>query len=159
MAQAFIGLGANLGNAAQTVSDAAQRLAILAGTQLVAVSPLYRSAPVGYADQPDFVNAVAAIETDLTPYALLDGLLAIEQHFGRERSFRNAPRTLDMDLLLYDQLVLHDERLTLPHPRMLERSFVLLPLADIAPDWPLSGAQTATTLAAACDQSGLQRIE
>lgn len=156
--RAFVGLGANLGDAAQTVSAAMQQLASLPETTLLACSSLYRSAPVGYLDQPDFVNAVAAIETDLAPHALLDGLLAIEQHFGRARSFRNAPRTLDMDLLLFGDQQLDDERLSVPHPRMRDRSFVLLPLAEIAPDLLLPDGTALGPLALACDQTGLSRI-
>lgn len=156
---AYIGLGANLGEAAATVRAAMASLAELPDTRLLACSPCYRSAPVGYLDQPDFVNAVAGIATTLPPHAVLDALLAFEQRFGRERSFRNAPRTLDMDLLLYGDTVLHDARLTVPHPRMVERSFVLLPLHDIAPDLRLPDGRTLATLVAACDQTGLQRID
>jgi 2-amino-4-hydroxy-6-hydroxymethyldihydropteridine diphosphokinase len=153
---AYIGLGANLGDAADSVTAAMLALGELPHTRLLARSALYRSAPVGYADQPDFINAVAAIETDLAPHALLDGLLAIEHRFGRERSFRNAPRTLDLDLLLYGDVVLHDARLTVPHPRMVERAFVLLPLAEIAPDLALPAGGRVDALAASIDRTGLQ---
>lgn len=146
--RAYIGLGANLGDAGATVTAAMAALAHLPGTTLAACSPLYRSAPVGYLDQPDFVNAVAAIDTELAPHAVLDGLLAIEQEFGRRRSFRNAPRTLDLDLLLYGELELHDERLTVPHPRMHQRAFVLVPLAGIAPALALPGHGPVAALAA-----------
>ncbi|HEY9104100.1 2-amino-4-hydroxy-6-hydroxymethyldihydropteridine diphosphokinase [Chitinimonas sp.] len=157
--RAFIGLGANLGDAQATVRAAMAALGELPQTRLVATSSLYRSAPVGYLDQPDFINAVAAIDTELAPHALLDGLLGIEQVHGRQRSFRNAPRTLDMDLLLYGERQLHDERLTVPHPRMLERGFVLLPLAEIAAGLQLPDGRALATLTAGCDQTGLQRIE
>jgi 2-amino-4-hydroxy-6-hydroxymethyldihydropteridine diphosphokinase len=154
--RAYIGLGANLGDAAESVAAAMQALADLPHTRLLAQSALYRSAPVGYLDQPDFVNAVAAIETTLAPHALLDGLLGIEQQFGRNRSFRNAPRTLDLDLLLYGDAVLHDARLTVPHPRMTERAFVLLPLADIAPALVLPGGSQVAELAARIDRAGIR---
>lgn len=156
---AYVGLGANLGDAQATVRAAMAALAELPQTRLLAASSLYRSAPVGYLDQPDFINAVAAIETELAPHALLDGLLSIEQQHGRQRSFRNAPRTLDMDLLLYGERQLHDERLTVPHPRMLERAFVLLPLAQLAPGLQLPDGHALAALVAACDQTGLHRIE
>ncbi|GAB3242316.1 2-amino-4-hydroxy-6-hydroxymethyldihydropteridine diphosphokinase [Chitinimonas naiadis] len=156
---AYIGLGANLGDAAGTVRAATAALGELPQTRLLACSSLYRSAPVGYLDQPDFINAVAAIETGLSPHALLDGLLAIEQTHGRERSFRNAPRTLDMDLLLYGEALLHDDRLTVPHPRMIERGFVLLPLLEIAPELMLPGAIPLAALLGQVDQTGLSRIQ
>ncbi|QDQ27421.1 2-amino-4-hydroxy-6-hydroxymethyldihydropteridine diphosphokinase [Chitinimonas arctica] len=155
---AYIGLGANLGEAAETVAAAMLRLDQLPATRLLASSSLYGSAPVGYLDQPDFINAVAAVETGLEPHALLDGLLAIEQHFGRLRSFRNAPRTLDMDLLLFGVLQCHDERLTLPHPRMLERAFVLLPLAEIAAELRLPDGRRLSELVAAGEWTGIKRL-
>ncbi|PHV10279.1 2-amino-4-hydroxy-6-hydroxymethyldihydropteridine diphosphokinase [Chitinimonas sp. BJB300] len=156
--RAYIGLGANLGDAAGTVQAAMLGLATLPTTQLVTASSFYRSAPVGYVDQPDFINAVAAIDTDLEAHLLLDGLLALEQLFGRERSFRNAPRTLDLDLLLYGDAVMHDKRLTLPHPRMQDRSFVLLPLHEIAAKLQFPDGTALATLVAACDQTGLKRL-
>lgn len=103
-------------------------------TRVVKRSSLYRTAPVGYANQPDFINAVAQLETGLPAERLLDELQALEARHGRRRSFPNAPRTLDLDLLLYGRLVLKTDRLTLPHPRMREREFVLIPLREIAPD-------------------------
>ncbi|MEH6460934.1 2-amino-4-hydroxy-6-hydroxymethyldihydropteridine diphosphokinase [Chitinimonas sp. JJ19] len=155
---AYIGLGANLGDAAATLEAAMQRLGSLPGTRLLQRSSFYRSAPVGYLDQPDFTNAVAAIETELAPHAVLDGLLAIEQHFGRQRSFRNAPRTLDMDLLLYGETVCHDDRLTLPHPRMAARGFVMLPLLEIAPTIQLPGLGDGAALLAKLDTCDLERL-
>ena len=132
--RAYIGLGANLGeDLAATLQQALQQLAALPQTQLVAVSSAWRSAPVE-AQGPDFLNAVAALDTELVPLALLDALQAIEQAHGRERPYRNAPRTLDLDLLLYGTLQLDSERLTLPHPRLGERAFVLRPLLEIAPE-------------------------
>ncbi len=154
---AYVGLGANLGDAAETVSAAITSLGQMADTRLIGQSSLYRSAPVGYVDQPDFINAVAAIETALTPHALLDSLMSIEADFGRQRTFRNAPRTLDLDVLLYGDEVLHDEHLTVPHPRMLERAFVLVPLAELAPALSLPDGRTVASLATACDQTGLAK--
>lgn len=130
---AYVGLGANLGDAEANVRQAAQHLAAVAGVRQVILSPLYRSAPVD-ASGPDFVNAVAAVWTDLEPEALLDALQAIETRQGRERPYRNAPRTLDLDLLLHGDAVRSTPRLTLPHPRLHERAFVLRPLLDLAPD-------------------------
>ena len=137
MHKAFIALGSNLaGNLdspASQVARALQAISQLPKTQLIKQSSLYKTAPVGYDAQPDFINAVAEIATTLTPQHLLEKLLEIEQTFGRERPFANAPRVLDLDLLLYDDLILHTNSLTLPHPRMHLRGFVLLPLAEIAP--------------------------
>ncbi|MFP5409662.1 MAG: 2-amino-4-hydroxy-6-hydroxymethyldihydropteridine diphosphokinase [Gammaproteobacteria bacterium] len=136
---ATIGLGANLDDPAAQVEYALAELDRLPATRLVARSPLYASAPVGYVDQPDFINAVAQVETGLAPRALLAALLDIEHRHGRERSFRNAPRTLDLDLLLYGTARFHEPGLELPHPRMHERAFVLRPLLDIAPDTAIPG--------------------
>jgi len=129
----FIGLGANLGDAAATVRDAFDALATLPGTCCVARSSLYRSAPVD-ATGPDFVNAVAELRTELEPEALLCALHDIEASFGRERPYRHAPRTLDLDLLLFGKRCIDTPELTLPHPRWTERAFVVVPLAEIAPE-------------------------
>lgn len=129
----FVGLGGNLGDAKRTVLDALASLAELPHSRLVAVSSLYRSAPVD-AGGPDFINAVAELTTDLSPLQLLRALQAIEQAAGRERPFRNAPRTLDLDLLLFGQRVLDTPALTLPHPRLHLRAFVLQPLLELAPE-------------------------
>jgi 2-amino-4-hydroxy-6-hydroxymethyldihydropteridine diphosphokinase len=131
--QAFIGVGANLGDAAHAVRQALQALGSLPQTRLLASSALYASAPVD-ACGPDFINAVAQLETTLHAPALLFAVQQLEQQAGRERPYRNAPRTLDVDVLLYGSAVMHSPQLTLPHPRMTERAFVLLPLAEIAPD-------------------------
>jgi 2-amino-4-hydroxy-6-hydroxymethyldihydropteridine diphosphokinase len=131
---AFIAIGSNLSTPASQVIRAFQAIEKLPKTKLVKQSSLYKTAPVGYDNQPDFINAVAEVDTALAPQELMSELLLIEQTFGRERPFPNAPRILDLDLLLYDDLVLHTEMLTLPHPRMHTRAFVLLPLAEIAPD-------------------------
>ena len=126
-------LGANLGDAAQTLRDALQTLARTPGIRLVKASSLYRTAPIG-ASGPDYVNAVAQIATTLTAPALLAALQTMETDAGRERPHRNAPRTLDLDLLLYGSARIHSPRLTVPHPRMWERAFVLVPLAEVAPE-------------------------
>lgn len=128
----FVGLGANLGDAQATLAQAVQGLAALAGTQVVAVSSIYRSAPVD-AQGPDFYNAVAELRTTLTPFEMLHALQALEQAHGRERPFHHAPRTLDLDLLFYGDRVLNGPALTLPHARLHERAFVLWPLAELAP--------------------------
>lgn len=147
---ATIGLGANLDDPAAQVEFALAELDRLPATKLLARSRLYASAPVGYVDQPDFINAVAQVETALAPRALLAALLDIEHRHGRERSFRNAPRTLDLDLLLYGAAHFHEEGLTLPHPRMHERGFVLLPLLEIAPDTVIPGRGRAAGWLAGC---------
>ena len=130
---AYIALGSNLEGPAAQVNAGFAALAALPATRVTARSSLYRSAPVGYADQPDFINAVAALETRLAPRALLEALLAIERSRGRIRDFPNAPRTLDLDVLLYGDLELREPGLVIPHPRLHERAFVLVPLAEIAP--------------------------
>ena len=129
---AYVGVGANLGEAARTVDRAISQVKGLPRCELAARSSLYRSAPVG-ADGPDFINAVIAIETRMPAMELLSGLKGIENLAGRERPFPNAPRTLDLDLLLYGQVILDSDELAVPHPRMWERAFVLVPLAEIAP--------------------------
>jgi 2-amino-4-hydroxy-6-hydroxymethyldihydropteridine diphosphokinase len=129
----FVGLGANLGDARCTLADATAALAVLPGTRLVASSALYGSAPVD-AQGPDFVNAVVELATELEPPALLQALLHIEQGHGRQRPYRHAPRTLDLDLLLYGQRVVEAPALTLPHPRLHARAFVLRPLLELAPE-------------------------
>ena len=158
LATAYIALGANLEDPAAQVRAGLAALAALPQTRLIARSSLYRSAPVGYADQPDFVNAVAAVQTALAPRALLDALLAIERAHGRVRSFANAPRQLDLDVLLYDDLQLHEPGLTVPHPRMHERAFVLLPLAEIAPRCVVPGRGAVADLLRAVDSAGVTRL-
>ncbi len=130
--KAFVGLGANLGDADAALADALRRLAALPGTRVVRASAVYRTAPID-SHGPDYRNAVAELDTALAAHALLDALQAIEQAHGRERPYRNAPRTLDLDLLLYGDGVIDDARLTVPHPRLHERAFVLVPLLEIAP--------------------------
>lgn len=139
METAFIALGSNLQEPQRQLQAGFAALACLPDTQLIAQSSLYRSAPVGYLNQPDFVNAVAAIRTALSPRALLDALLVIEREHGRVREFANAPRTLDLDIVLYGERVIHEPGLSVPHPRMHERAFVMVPLAQIAPDATVPG--------------------
>ena len=154
----YIGLGANLNDPAAQIAQAFDELARIAGTRLVARSSLYASSPVGYLDQPDFINAVAQLETTLAPRALLAALLDIEQRHGRERGFRNAPRTLDLDLLLYGAAHFHEDHLSLPHPRLTERAFVLLPLTEIAPDLVIPGKGRATDWLASCAGQPVARL-
>jgi 2-amino-4-hydroxy-6-hydroxymethyldihydropteridine diphosphokinase len=133
VATAFVGIGANLGDPVRAVQDAIAQLARLPGTRLSKASSLYSSAPYD-AGGPDYVNAVAQLETSLPPLELLDRLQLLEAFAGRERPYRNAPRTLDLDILLYGEERIDSERLVVPHPRMPQRAFVLAPLAEIAPD-------------------------
>ena len=148
---ACVALGANLGDAVGTVQQALRDVAGLPETQLVKASSLYRSAPYE-AQGPDFINAVALVNTQFSPLALLHALQALELQRGRERPYVNAPRTLDLDVIFYGDVVLETPELTLPHPRWHERAFVLLPLAEVWPE-----GVSATQLAAVKDQS-IQRI-
>ena len=131
--RAYVALGANLGDARATLAAARDALAALPGTKLAAVSSWWRTAPVD-AVGPDFLNGVAALDTTLEPQQLLEALQAIELRHGRTRAHRNAPRTLDLDLLLYGDEHLSSDRLTVPHPRIGERAFVLAPLLEVAPE-------------------------
>jgi 2-amino-4-hydroxy-6-hydroxymethyldihydropteridine diphosphokinase len=143
---AFVGLGSNLGDRLAALDGALAALAALPATRLVARSSYYESAPLD-ASGGDYLNAVARLRTSLAPLALLRALLAVEARHGRERPFANAPRTLDLDLLLYGDIALQTEQLTLPHPRLHERAFVLMPLAEIAPDLLLPSYGTVGALA------------
>jgi 2-amino-4-hydroxy-6-hydroxymethyldihydropteridine diphosphokinase len=156
---AFIGLGSNLANPATQVLQAMQALGGLPETSVVARSALYRSAPVGYLEQPDFINAVVKVETRLAPLALLQALLALEQENGRTREFQNAPRTLDLDVLLYDDLQHHEHGLTIPHPQMHRRAFVLQPLLEIAPDCVIPGVGAAAVAIVQCKNQQLERLD
>ena len=154
--RAFVALGSNLDDPASHVRQAFDELARLPSCRLLTHSALYRSAPVGRLDQPDFINAVAQIETDLAPHDLLKALLEIEHSHGRVREYPNAPRTLDLDMLIYDDLQCDERGLILPHPRMHQRAFVLQPLLEIAPDCRIPGRGAVIELLAAC---GGQRVE
>lgn len=133
-AQCTIALGSNLGDSLNIVENAVQILAQTPGMKLISCSNWYRTAPIG-PPQPDYINGCALFQVQLTPLEILERLLAIENQFGRERREHWGARTLDLDLLLYDDLVLNTPHLQLPHPRMHERAFVLVPLAEIAPNW------------------------
>ncbi len=150
--RAYVGLGANLGDGAATLRAVLAEIAALPGVRACRASPFYRSAPV-QASGPDFINAVAELDTTLAPLELLDALQALEQRHGRERPYKNAPRTLDLDLLLYDGQRIDTPRLTLPHPRLHERAFVLYPLRDLAPGLQLPQGSYADLLRAAGDQA------
>jgi len=155
----FVGLGANLGEPQRHVREAFRELDAIPHTRVVRASSLYRSQPLGYAEQPEFVNAVAQIETGLPAERLLAELHEIEARHGRSRSFANAPRTLDLDLLLYGELVLDLPHLKIPHPRMHERAFVLLPLVEIAPHAEVPGRGPARTLLEECRNQGVEKLE
>jgi len=155
---AFIGLGSNLEDPRSQLQRAFAELDRLPETRLVAHSSLYRSAPLGYPDQPEFVNAVAKVATALTPQALLQALLQIEHEHGRERTFRNAPRTLDLDVLLYDDTQLHEHGLTIPHPQMHLRAFVLQPLLEIAPDCVIPGIGSVEQALRGCHDQSLEKF-
>ncbi|MEW6689197.1 MAG: 2-amino-4-hydroxy-6-hydroxymethyldihydropteridine diphosphokinase [Pseudomonadota bacterium] len=159
MTLAYVGLGANLEDPKAQVERAFAELAAIPRTRLSARSGLYRSAPLGHAAQPDFVNAVAELRTSLSAGELLAALVEIENSHGRARSFPNAPRTLDLDLLLYGGQRLQSERLTLPHPRMHERAFVLRPLLDVAPDIEIPGYGPARRLLANLQNQAIERIK
>ena len=158
MTLAYVGIGSNLGEPARQVESAFEQLGRIRQTKLGAISSLYRSQPVGYARQPEFVNAVAVLETSLPPLGLLTELQAVESRHGRERSFPNAPRTLDLDLLLYGQEIIARPGLTVPHPRMHERAFVLKPLLEIAPDIAVPGLGAAQARLANCSNQLVERI-
>ncbi len=149
---AYIGLGANLGDAAASLQLAAQELAAASGILQLTLSPLYRSAPVE-SSGPDYVNAVAAVHTTLSARQLLTLLQSIELQHGRERPWHNAPRTLDLDLLLFGAASIAEADLIVPHPRMHLRAFVLQPLADLAPSLQLAQGDLQTLLAACADQA------
>ena len=156
MTLAYVGLGSNLDRPARQIEQAMQELDALPQSRVVRRSSLYRSAPVGYAGQPDFVNAVVQLETGLSADRLLAALQELEARHGRARSFANAPRTLDLDLLTFDGLEMKSERLTLPHPRMQERAFVLKPLLEVEPEATIPGRGRAADLLA---RLGTQEVE
>ena len=154
----FIALGANLGDPVATVKAAIVALRVLPQTEFIAASSLYRTAPVGLKHQPDFINAVVELVAVSSAPTLLDSLFAIEERFGRLRSVKNAPRTLDLDLLLYGDLVSDDPQLTLPHPRLHERAFVLAPLAEIAPQLAIPGRGGVSELLLRCADQQIARL-
>ena len=156
MTTAIIALGSNI-NPIHNIQQACEHLFRLPESQVLAVSSLYRTKPVGYLDQPDFINAVIAIATNLDKYDLLLQLQNIENHCGRVRPFPNAPRTLDLDIIDYGNQTNTDPKLILPHPRATERAFVMLPLAEIMPDYLLNN-QTVTEILHNLDLTGVTKI-
>lgn len=158
MTAAYIGVGSNLDQPRAQVESALDELAQLPQSRLAARSSLYRSAPLGYEAQPEFINAVARLDTELGAGELLAELQAIEARHGRRRSFANAPRPLDLDLLLFGDERISLPELSVPHPRMHERAFVLLPLIEIAPGAQIPGRGGAAALAAALTPQKIERI-
>ncbi len=159
--KAYIALGANLGDPVATVRAAIAALSDIADARFVVASALYRTAPVGLHHQPDFINAVAQLEVEsavLSAPTFLERLFAIEAAFGRQRSVKNAPRTLDLDLLLFGDEHHNLQGLSLPHPRMTERAFVLAPLAEIAPDLVIPGHGPIAPLLAAVAEQRIERL-
>jgi 2-amino-4-hydroxy-6-hydroxymethyldihydropteridine diphosphokinase len=154
---AYVGLGSNLESPSWQIASALEALGALPGTSVHSCSSLYRTAPVGYAGQPDFVNAVVCLKTALAPRELLDALLSIEREHGRTRALRNGPRTLDLDLLLHGDVRIDEPGIQVPHPRLAERAFVVVPLAEIAPALVLPDGVAVAELAPAL--AGAQRIE
>jgi len=159
MADALIGLGGNVGDARATLDDAVRRFCDGVEVKLVARSADYRTPPWGVRDQPDFVNLCLRVATDLSPQELLARALAVEAGLGRNRAVerRWGPRVVDIDLLAYDDLALDEPGLVLPHPRLAERAFVLVPLMEIAPDWRIGG-ETVRAFAARLDAAGVERL-
>ena len=143
--RAAIALGSNIEDPEAQVARAFDEIAALPQTKLLKRSRLHRTKPVGYADQPDFVNAMALVETSLEPRALLDALLAIEQKHGRKRTIQNGPRTLDLDIIVYAIRVIDEPGLTVPHPRARERDFVMIPLREVWPDSGMLGPRLRGT--------------
>lgn len=166
MVTVYIGLGANVGDREANINRALVEL-VRAGCALSQVSSIYETAPVGFSDQPDFLNAVAEIETDLGPGELMDALAGIERKIGREETFKWGPRTIDLDILLYGDRILlcgdqtsAEDNLAIPHPEMSKRAFVLVPLAEIAPNarHPASGL-TAREMSAGIGREGVRKYE
>jgi 2-amino-4-hydroxy-6-hydroxymethyldihydropteridine diphosphokinase len=157
---AYIGLGSNLGDPQWQVTQALAELAVLPRSRLLARSSLYRSEPLGPPDQPQYINAVAVLETSLSADELLEALQHLEAEHGRQRGGeRWGPRTLDLDLLLYGDQCLASARLHVPHPGLCERNFVLYPLAEIAPNLVIPGQGALAALLARCEASGLEKLE
>ena len=154
---AYLSLGGNLGDPAASMGSALRMLDADAATEVVAVSSLYRTPPWGKVDQPDFLNAAAAVSTGLTPRGLLDLCLDAERKLKRVRQERWGPRLIDIDILVFGELTVDEEGLEIPHPRMLERAFVLVPLAEIAPDFLARDKRLADHLAGA-DTAGIERL-
>ena len=158
MTLAYVGLGANLGEPRRQLTEALTAMSGLPETRLAGHSSFYRTAPLGYEDQPEFLNAVAALDTRLAPGVLLEGLQGIERRHRRERPFPDAPRTLDLDLLLFGEELIARPGLTVPHPRMHQRAFVLQPLLELDSAISIPGKGRASTLLAACGSQKIERI-
>ncbi|MBR0568489.1 2-amino-4-hydroxy-6-hydroxymethyldihydropteridine diphosphokinase [Azoarcus sp. L1K30] len=160
LARAYVAFGANLGEPQRALQQALKALGELSHTRVVARSSCYRTAPVGVdGEQPDYINAVIALDTALTPRPLLDALLDIETIGGRTRDYHQAPRTMDLDLLLHGTSVIDEPGLILPHPRMHERAFVLYPLSEIAPDLSIPGIGPIAPLLATVANQAISRIQ
>jgi 2-amino-4-hydroxy-6-hydroxymethyldihydropteridine diphosphokinase len=159
MTRAYVGLGANLGEPRRQLTEALTAMSGLPETRLAGHSGFYRTAPVGYEDQPEFLNAVAALDTRLAPGVLLEGLQGIERRQRRERPFPNAPRTLDLDLLLFGEEQIARPGLTVPHPRMHERAFVLQPLLELDSGISIPGKGLANALLPSCSSQKIERID
>jgi 2-amino-4-hydroxy-6-hydroxymethyldihydropteridine diphosphokinase len=155
----YIGLGSNLEQPQQQILTAIRDIEAIAGLELVAQSSLYHSPPMGPQDQPDYINAVVAVETELAPLAVLDALQHIEQSHGRIRKRHWGERTLDLDILLMDDRVINETRLTVPHPGIAERAFVVYPLAEIAPDLTIPGKGKLADIKANCPLDGLKQLD
>lgn len=158
MNTAIIAFGSNLSNPIQQIRQAIETVRQLPHIHNMRVSPLYQTAPVGYKQQPDFINAVALVETDYAPITLLHVLHSIENQFGRQRSFPNAPRTLDLDIIDYNKINIQLPKLQLPHPRAHERIFVMRPLADIAPEYTIGTYGSAEHISAHLSDDGIQQL-
>ena len=156
--RAYVGLGSNLHDPLGQVRAAIMALGAIDLNRVSACSSIYRSLPVGHAEQPDFINAVAQLDTELVARSLLDRLLSIEQAQGRVRTIPNGPRTLDLDLLLFGAECIDEQRLSVPHPRMHERAFVLIPLIEIAPSIIVPGHGLAADLLKRVGQGGIERL-
>ena len=154
----YIGLGSNLENPLQQVTTALQELQQIAETSLLSRSSLYRSDPVGPAGQPDYINAIALLETSLQPEALLDQLQSLEQQHQRVRHTHWGPRTLDLDIILFDSQIIQTPRLTVPHPFAKERNFVLWPLFEVSPDLIFPDGRSISDLLVACPLGTLEKI-
>lgn len=154
----WLGLGGNVGDVETAMAGVLQALDAREDTSVNAVSGIFRTPPWGVEDQPDFLNCCAGIETTLQAHALLDACLSLEQHWRRERRQRWGPRTIDVDIIAHDRPPVDEPGLTIPHPRAHERAFVLVPLAEIAPDIRLQG-ETACVLASRCDRKDMHRLD
>ncbi len=155
----YLSLGANLGDRVEKMREAVRLIGDFCGCEISAVSPLYRTQPVGLKNQPDFLNAVIEVKTTLNPNELLKNCQELENRLGRKRTIRWGPRVIDIDILLYESVEINDESLIIPHPRMMERAFVLVPLAEIAPNLVLPSGDLASAVAETVDKSGIEQVQ